>query len=82
MDIKAGFYAYYFPDKNSLENFIRKHKKQIDWAEGMLPVYSKSRYNTYNFYYRDNKFHWQYADREYYERSKYEIIIHSFQRTE
>ena len=82
MDIKAGFYAYYFPNKNSLENFIRQHRGQIEWAQGMLSVYSKSRYNTYNFFYRDNKFHWQYANREYYERSKYEIIIHSFQRTE
>lgn len=82
MDIKAGFYAYYFPNKNSLENFIRQHKGQIDWVKGMLSVYSKARYNTYNFSYRGHKFYWQYASREYYERIEYEIIMPSFQRTE
>ena len=82
MDINAGFYAYYFPNKKSLENFIRQHRGQIEWAEGMLSVYSKERWNTFNFSYRDHKFYWQYASREYYERIEYEIIIHSFQRTE
>lgn len=82
MDIKAGFYAYHFPNKNNLENFIREHKGQIEWAEGMLSVYSKTRWNTYNFYYCRHKFHWQYADKEYYERRKYEIITPLSQRTE
>lgn len=82
MDINAGFYAYYFPNKNSLENFIRQHKEQIDWAEGMLSVYSETWWNTYNFSYRHHKFHWQYANKEYYEYIKYKIIMFSFQRTE
>lgn len=82
MDINAGFYAYYFPNKNSLENFIRQHRGQIEWAEGMLSVYSKERWNTFNFSYRGHKFYWHQASREYYERSKYEIIMPSFQRTE